>query len=81
MTWAQRKYQWRIAIAKWALQTTGCVVAKEQQLRDLEDTAVHLIDYVEKSGGLREPRRIRAYHEVRRRSERIGALIRIALAA
>lgn len=81
MTWAARWLTWRVEIAKWLLAGSKYEVAVSEELRRLDETATKLIEYVEKSGGLRSPRRIRAYHEVRSRAAKLQALVKLALAA
>lgn len=58
----------RVDIATRLLRGTPCSVARTKELRAIQQNAIELENYVETSGGLQEPRRIRAYRVILRRS-------------
>lgn len=53
---------------------TGCVVTRRNRVDNLRGAARILAEYVGKSGGLQDPRRIVAYRTVLKASSVIGAL-------
>ena len=55
-------------LAKQLTRKTACIVARRDEVLSLGDAAEELADYVARSGGLQDPRRIKAYRRVLRGS-------------
>ena len=53
-------------LARWLTKGTGCCVVRSSRVESLEGHVADLDSYVENSGGLQDPRRIRAYRYVLR---------------
>ncbi len=58
-------------LARCLTKGTECCVVRSSRLEDLDQHTVKLGRYVESSGGLQDPRRVRAYHVVVRAVENI----------
>ncbi len=55
-------------LAKLLTRKTDCVVARRGRVEKLGAAAEELVDYVARSGGLQDPRRVKAYRQVLRGS-------------
>lgn len=58
--------RFRIRLAIWLTRGTPCAITRLAPLVSLNNVAVRLREYVEKSGGLADPRRINAYRTILR---------------
>ena len=56
--------RFRIYLATLLCKGTPCSVARTEKVAALHDLALDLAKYVDTSGGLQDPRRIRAYRTV-----------------
>lgn len=65
----------RVWLAVILCRGTGHVVCRTQVVNDLKRDVVALEWYVEKSGGLNDPRRIRVYGVVSNFAERVRSLV------
>lgn len=61
----------RVAFARLLVRGTGCTVTRDVETQELRSAGTELMEYVETSGGLQDPHRIRAYRRVLSLSERI----------
>lgn len=69
-----RFQRFRISLATWLVRNTPCLVARREPTIALVQEAMHLDYYVAQSGGLQDPRRIRAYYVVRESAQKIKDL-------
>ncbi len=59
-------------LAGWLIKGTDCCIVRSNNLQSLLRRADDLVDYVEDSGGLQDPRRIRAYRNILRSAVDLG---------
>lgn len=64
--------RFRVWLARLLLRSTGCLVARAVPVAELQYLASDVARYIRMSGGLQDPRRIRAYRTLLRRSENIS---------
>lgn len=56
--------RFRVALARLLTRGTKCTVVRAVVVENMQDTARRLEEYVQRSGGLQDPRRISAWREV-----------------
>ena len=54
--------RFRVWLARWLTRGTECCVVRSNRLESLGKETEDLDRYVTSSGGLQDPRRVRAYH-------------------
>jgi len=54
----------KIGLARWLTRGTPCTVVRTVVVENMQAEAQKLEDYIQRSGGLQDPRRINAWREV-----------------
>ena len=60
--------RFRVWLANLLIRKTACAVVRREEVEQLGEAAEGLADYVARSGGLQDPRRIKSYRRVLRGS-------------
>lgn len=63
--------RFRVSLATWLVKNTSCLVARREPTIQMCAAALRLRTYIEASGGLQDPRRIRAYRVILRDVEKM----------
>lgn len=69
----QKIRKWRLWFAQWCLLGTDYCVCRDEEIIRLRSVATSMLSYAHRSGGLREPRRIKAYRKIVRYGEALSA--------
>jgi len=70
-----RLNRWRVGLARLLLNGTGCKVAREKELVDVRVLVDEAMTYIERSGALASPPRVRAQRRLMRVGGELAGLV------